>query len=160
MHEHVRRVALEVDRLLEHNPGLAGEDPRVLFARMVTPETAPDYGSCLRRAAFGVLLVRAQDRAETADPTTGGEGGGGMTHCKRGHEFTPENTYVQPNGRRVCRTCKRLREAEWRAAHPGAVTDRVRRYRSDPEKRERDREFSRRWKREHLGQPGLPKDAA
>ncbi len=31
----------------------------------------------------------------------------------------------------------------------------VRRYRSDPEKRERDRERSRRWKREKLGQPGL-----
>jgi hypothetical protein len=31
------------------------------------------------------------------------------THCKRGHEFTPENTYVQSkrNGRlgRACRTC-------------------------------------------------------
>lgn len=30
------------------------------------------------------------------------------THCKRGHEFTPENTYLRPNGARVCRTCKRL----------------------------------------------------
>lgn len=36
----------------------------------------------------------------------------------------------------------------------------VRRYRSDPERRERDREVSRRWKREHLGQPGKPKAAA
>lgn len=31
------------------------------------------------------------------------------THCKRGHEFTPENTYVYPNrnGKRRCRTCQR-----------------------------------------------------
>lgn len=29
------------------------------------------------------------------------------THCKRGHEFTPENTYWQPgDGRRRCVTCK------------------------------------------------------
>jgi hypothetical protein len=27
------------------------------------------------------------------------------THCKRGHEFTPENTYMQSKGRE-CRTCK------------------------------------------------------
>lgn len=39
----------------------------------------------------------------------------------------------------------------------GRSTPLVRRYRSDPVKRERDREASRRWKREHLGQPGLPK---
>lgn len=30
------------------------------------------------------------------------------THCIRGHEFTEENTYVRPGGRkRMCRTCSR-----------------------------------------------------
>ena len=29
-----------------------------------------------------------------------------QTHCKHGHEFTPENTYVRPNGARQCRQCK------------------------------------------------------
>lgn len=34
------------------------------------------------------------------------------THCKRGHEFTPENTYLRPDdGRRVCRTCQKQRDA-------------------------------------------------
>ncbi|MFI8300031.1 HNH endonuclease signature motif containing protein [Streptomyces nigra] len=30
------------------------------------------------------------------------------THCKKGHEFTPENTAVY-RGKRECRTCKRTR---------------------------------------------------
>ena len=29
----------------------------------------------------------------------------GMTHCKRGHEFTAENTYVQKGRFRACREC-------------------------------------------------------
>lgn len=29
------------------------------------------------------------------------------TRCVNGHEFTDENTYVRPNGRRVCRACHR-----------------------------------------------------
>lgn len=30
-----------------------------------------------------------------------------QTHCKRGHEFTEENTYVTSEGKRQCRACKR-----------------------------------------------------
>lgn len=32
------------------------------------------------------------------------------THCKRGHEFTPENTYIRPRGTRECRACRPIRE--------------------------------------------------
>lgn len=32
-----------------------------------------------------------------------------ITHCKSGHEFTPENTYVlHPKNGRQCRTCRRI----------------------------------------------------
>lgn len=34
---------------------------------------------------------------------------GSATHCKHGHEFTPENTYINPGtGKRKCRTCQRF----------------------------------------------------
>ena len=30
------------------------------------------------------------------------------THCPRGHEYTRENTYINPAGSRECRTCKAM----------------------------------------------------
>ena len=33
-----------------------------------------------------------------------------QTHCKRGHEFTADNTYKAANGTRHCRACARLRD--------------------------------------------------
>jgi NUMOD4 motif len=37
--------------------------------------------------------------------------------CKRGHEFTPENTVVRSDGTRACKRCKKL----WQDAHPDKV---------------------------------------
>ena len=33
------------------------------------------------------------------------------THCQRGHEFTPENTWTASGSRRTCKTCARMRYA-------------------------------------------------
>lgn len=37
-----------------------------------------------------------------------------QTHCKRGHEFTPENTRIMNygNGRRLCKECARITRRE------------------------------------------------
>ncbi len=41
---------------------------------------------------------------------------GGRTHCKYGHEFTPENTYRAPKtGRRSCVACRKEAGRLWRA---------------------------------------------
>lgn len=41
------------------------------------------------------------------------------THCKNGHEFTPENTAPQTNGGRACRTCNKKRAKAFYEAHKG-----------------------------------------
>jgi HNH endonuclease len=39
------------------------------------------------------------------------------THCPRGHEYSPENTWVDPDGARRCRECARIVKREWTAKH-------------------------------------------
>lgn len=38
-----------------------------------------------------------------------------QTHCKYGHEYSDETTYVDPSGYRQCRICRRVVEAKYRA---------------------------------------------
>lgn len=35
------------------------------------------------------------------------------THCKHGHEFTNENTYIRPDGYKECRTCRDARVSKF-----------------------------------------------
>lgn len=37
------------------------------------------------------------------------------THCKHGHEYTPENTYYKKNGGRDCRTCQKIANLKYLA---------------------------------------------
>lgn len=41
-----------------------------------------------------------------------------VTHCPQGHEYTPENTYRQRWGARLCKACARERERKLREARP------------------------------------------
>lgn len=40
------------------------------------------------------------------------------THCKRGHEFTPENTLILSTGSRACRACAKERVRTFKNANP------------------------------------------
>lgn len=41
------------------------------------------------------------------------------THCPSGHQYTPENTYVSPEGHRACRTCRKRQGQKHRALLTG-----------------------------------------
>lgn len=37
------------------------------------------------------------------------------THCPRDHEYSPENTYINTKGAQVCRKCRAVWKARWKA---------------------------------------------
>ncbi|MEC4763792.1 NUMOD4 domain-containing protein [Mycobacterium sherrisii] len=49
-------------------------------------------------------------------------GGATLTHCARGHEYTPDNTYINPtSGHRQCQECRRASHRQRRAAKRKAI---------------------------------------
>jgi len=73
------------------------------------PVPQPVNNSAERSTGLGTIAAVAQYKA--------------MTQCKRGHEFTPENTYfvngtgkTGPTQIRVCRKCRSARVNEWHKA--------------------------------------------
>lgn len=69
--EYLNRIRVEVHRLLDEQPHLEGQDTKGLFSRVIVPTSLLTYESALRRAAISVLVLRAVDRSELADPFTG-----------------------------------------------------------------------------------------
>ena len=63
-----------------------------------------DNPSCVNpeHLFLGDRDVNNKDRAKKGRTVTPNMN---LTHCKRGHEFTVENTTIRKNGTRLCRTC-------------------------------------------------------
>lgn len=54
------------------------------------------------------VVTRAENtRRAHRDGLVPGNGKQHRTHCRHGHEYTTENTYVAPDGSRTCRQCRR-----------------------------------------------------
>lgn len=72
--------------------------------------------TCRTRACINPDHLEAVTRAENNRRKDEALGiGAYATHCKHGHEFTTENTYIRPNGNRDCRQCVRERALRyWR----------------------------------------------
>lgn len=60
--------------------------------------------------------LRWGSRADNADDSVanGRHGQAAKTHCPRGHEYSPENTYVY-RGSRACRACNRAKARDYAA---------------------------------------------
>ncbi len=43
----------------------------------------------------------------------------GMTQCPAGHDYTEDNTYIAPDGSRVCKKCRRENARRWRQGREG-----------------------------------------
>ena len=52
-----------------------------------------------------------------------------MRICQRGHELKPENTYVRPNGKRTCKTCRQAYDRAYYQRNPEKLKASGREYR-------------------------------
>lgn len=69
---------------------------------------------CRNRACVNIEHLEVVDHRENVlrGDTNAGRNAR-KTHCPRGHEYTPENTYAAPgSGRRTCRICAKATSAE------------------------------------------------
>lgn len=95
-----------------------GQAHRVIYQRVVGP--VPDGleldHTCRVPTCVNPAHLEPVTRAENMRRRSEAQ-----THCKRGHEFTPENTYRPKGGSRHCRACNREAVRRYGHRHRAAV---------------------------------------
>ena len=81
------------------------------------PCTYPGCGNRSATATRGLCAGHKRQQARGVELTPLLVSGRGRDACKRGHPFTPENTYMQSGGR-GCRECKRAARGTVATAEP------------------------------------------
>lgn len=97
------------DRWLDFSQFLAdmGDRPEGTSLDRIDPDGNYEPGNC----RWATMLE------QTANKRPHGK----TTHCAKGHEFTPENTYIDKRGDRSCQTCRRASSARAVARRPRPV---------------------------------------
>lgn len=67
-----------------------------------------------------------------------------LTHCKNGHEYTPENTYRHKDGGRSCKACRRDGYRQWCKQNREHANEYARKRRERPEVQQYQRDYARR----------------
>lgn len=89
--------------------------PRSKYVSLSAPEQRVDCAAdgCDRKAIVLGWCRRCYERWNRTGTTDAPQP---KTRCDHGHEFTPGNTYVDPDGKRHCKTCRRTaRRRSWAA---------------------------------------------
>ncbi|GAA3121571.1 HNH endonuclease [Streptomyces echinatus] len=72
-------------------------------------------GNCIHHRCINPHHLDAVTQSENRRRSPHTKAGARRTHCKHGHEFTPENTRVRTTGARVCIACHKRRQREFTA---------------------------------------------
>lgn len=107
------------------------EPLRQIYTQHALPEIVPPRGRCQRRGCTASLPPKKQpggqprkycsrtcrdaaSRARCRDKIRTGRYSNPLDRCVHGHDWSPENTYVSPQGKRLCRQCMRDNQAQQR----------------------------------------------
>lgn len=111
------RVSVAGKKIMSHRLAL-------IESGVVIPEGYEVDHLCRNRACCNPSHLEVVTHKQNMERGTGRDRfNAAKTHCCRGHEFTKENTYVNPRGQRQCKECRRetdrLRDAQphrkWKA---------------------------------------------
>ena len=74
---------------------------------LATRTACLEYALTIDENPHGIWAGTTPGERRPMRKARGNKVGRERTHCRNQHEYTPENTYIRPNGRRSCLTCQR-----------------------------------------------------